>query len=160
MFEEVAINGDNHLGGWDFDNAVADWLVAEFKKDNAIDLSNDPMAMQRVIEEAEKAKCALSTSETYNINLPFITADSSGPKHLSYELTKAKLEQLITPLVDRLVQPVKTLLADAACTVDEVVLVGGSCRVPLVQQKIKELFGKEPNKNANLDTVVAEGASI
>lgn len=160
VFEVVAINGDNHLGGWDFDNAVADWLVAEFKKDNAIDLSNDPMAMQRVIEEAEKAKCALSTSETYNINLPFITADSSGPKHLSYELTKAKLEQLISPLVDRLVQPVKTLLADAACTVDEVVLVGGSCRVPLVQQKIKELFGKEPSKNANLDTVVAEGASI
>lgn len=160
VFEVVAINGDNHLGGWDFDNAVADWLVAEFKKDNAIDLSNDPMAMQRVIEEAEKAKCALSTSETYNINLPFITADSSGPKHLSYELTKAKLEQLISPLVDRLVQPVQTLLADADCSVDEVVLVGGSCRVPLVQQKIKELFGKEPSKNANLDTVVAEGASV
>lgn len=160
VFEVIGINGDNHLGGWDFDSAIADWLVSEFKKDNGIDLSKDPMAMQRIIEEAEKAKCALSTTPSYNVNLPFISADTTGPKHLSYEITKSKLEQLVSPLVDRLDAPVKALLDDAKCSVDEVVLVGGSCRMPLVQEKIKSLFGKEPNKNANLDTVVAEGAAI
>lgn len=160
VFEVVGINGDNHLGGWDLDNAVANWLVEEFKKEQGIDLSNDSMAMQRINEEAEKAKCALSNTPSYSINLPFITADATGPKHLVMDLSKAKLEQLITPLIDRLNAPVKALLADTGVTVDEVVLVGGSCRVPLFQQKIKELFGKEPNKNANLDTVVAEGASI
>lgn len=160
VFEVIGINGDNHLGGWDFDSAIADWLVSEFKKDNGIDLSKDPMAMQRIIEEAEKAKCALSTTPSYNVNLPFISADSTGPKHLSYEITKSKLEQLVSPLVDRLDAPVKALLDDAKCSVDEVVLVGGSCRMPLVQEKIKSLFGKEPSKNANLDTVVAEGAAI
>lgn len=160
VFEVVGINGDNHLGGWDLDTAVANWMIEEFKKDQGIDLSKDPMAMQRITEEAEKAKCALSTTPTYNINLPFITADATGPKHMVFELSKAKLEQLITPLVDRLDAPVKALLADANVTVDEVVLVGGSCRVPLIQEKIKTVFGKDPNKNANLDTVVAEGASI
>ena len=160
VFEVIGINGDNHLGGWDYDEAVAAWLVSEFKKDTGIDLSNDAMAMQRIIEEAEKAKCALSTTLTYNINLPFITADASGPKHMAYELSKAKFEQLVAPLVDRLAKPVNDLLADAKCSIDEVVLVGGSCRMPLIQDKIKELFGKEPSKNANLDTVVAEGAAI
>ncbi len=160
VFEVIGINGDNHLGGWDFDNAVAQWMITEFKKDYGIDLSTDPMAMQRIEEEAEKAKCALSNSPSYNINLPFITADSSGPKHLTLDLTQAKLEQLIQPLIDRLDKPVHDLLTDANITVDEVVLVGGSCRSPLVQKKIESLFGKPVNKNANLDTVVAEGASI
>ena len=160
VFEVIGINGDNHLGGWDLDNAVARWMISEFKSTTGIDLSNDPMAMQRIEEEAEKAKCALSTTLTYAINLPFITADATGPKHLTMELSKAKLESLIQPLVDRLDKPIHDLLADANVSVDEVVLVGGSCRVPLIQQKIKNAFGKEPNKNANLDTVVAEGASI
>jgi len=160
VFEVIGINGDNHLGGWDLDNAVAKWMISEFKNETGIDLSNDPMAMQRIEEEAEKAKCALSTTLTYAISLPFITADANGPKHLSLELTKAKLEALIQPLVDRLDKPIHDLLMDANVTVDEVVLVGGSCRVPLIQQKVKSAFGKEPNKNANLDTVVAEGASI
>lgn len=160
VFEVIGINGDNHLGGWDLDNAVARWMISEFKSTTGIDLSNDPMAMQRIEEEAEKAKCALSTTLTYAINLPFITADATGPKHLTMELSKAKLESLIQPLVDRLDKPIHNLLADANVSVDEVVLVGGSCRVPLIQQKIKNAFSKEPNKNANLDTVVAEGASI
>lgn len=160
VFEVIGINGDNHLGGWDLDNAVARWMISEFKSSTGIDLSNDPMAMQRIEEEAEKAKCALSTTLTYAINLPFITADATGPKHLTMELSKAKLESLIQPLVDHLDKPIHDLLADANVSVDEVVLVGGSCRVPLIQQKIKSAFSKEPNKNANLDTVVAEGASI
>ncbi len=160
VFEVVAINGDNHLGGWDFDNAIAKWIVDEFKKLETIDLSNDSMAMQRIIEEAEKAKCALSTTPTYNINLPFITADTTGPKHLTLELTKSKFEQIVSEIVDRLNAPVAELLKDANCNIDEVVLVGGSCRMPLIQEKIKQLFSKEPSKNANLDTVVAEGAAI
>lgn len=160
VFEVLAINGDNHLGGWDLDNAVAKWMVDEFKKANGIDLSNDPMAMQRINEEAEKAKCALSNTTSYSISLPFITANASGPIHLQLELNRAKLEQLIQPLVDRLEKPIAEILKDAGCTVDEVVLVGGSCRVPLIQQKIAKCFGKEPNKNANLDTVVCEGAAI
>ena len=160
LFEVIGINGDNHLGGWDLDNAVADWIVNEFLKDTGIDIGNDPMAMQRIQEEAEKAKCALSTALTYDISLPFITADASGPKHLQMTLTQAKLEQLIQPLVDRLEKPVRDLLADIGSQVDEVVLVGGSCRVPLIQKKIAQLFGREPSKNANLDTVVAEGAAI
>lgn len=160
VFEVLAINGDNHLGGWDLDNAVAKWMVDEFKKTNGIDLSNDPMAMQRINEEAEKAKCALSNTTSYSISLPFITANASGPIHLQLELNRAKLEQLIQPLVDRLEAPIAGILKDASCTVDEVVLVGGSCRVPLIQQKIAKCFGKEPSKNANLDTVVCEGAAI
>lgn len=160
VFEVLAINGDNHLGGWDLDNAVAKWMVDEFKKANGIDLSNDPMAMQRINEEAEKAKCALSNTTSYSISLPFITANANGPIHLQLDLNRAKLEQLIQPLVDRLEAPVTEILKDAGCTVDEVVLVGGSCRVPLIQQKIAKCFGKEPSKNANLDTVVCEGAAI
>jgi len=160
VFEVIGINGDNHLGGWDFDNAIAKWMCEEFKRDSGIDISGDPMAMQRIEEEAEKAKCALSTTLSYTINLPFITADATGPKHLTLELTKAKLEALIQPLVDRLDAPIKALLSDTGVSVDEVVLVGGSCRVPLVQKKIETAFNKAPNKNANLDTVVAEGAAI
>lgn len=160
VFEVIGIQGLNHFGGWDVDNIIAEWIVEEFKKDSGIDIGNDPMAMQRIEEEAEKAKCALSNTQTYNINLPFITADSNGPKHLSLELSRAKLEILMKPVIDQIEKPVKDLLSDANVTVDDVVLVGGSCRIPLLQQKIKELFNKEPNKNANLDTVVAEGASI
>lgn len=160
VFEVIGINGDNHLGGWDFDNAIAQWMIAKFKEEQGIDLSKDPMAMQRIEEEAEKAKCALSNTAVYNINLPFISADATGPKHLTMDLTQAKLEQLIQPLVDRLDKPVHDLLADANTEVDEVVLVGGSCRSPVVQKKIETLFNKHVNKNANLDTVVAEGAAI
>lgn len=160
VFEVLAINGDNRLGGWDLDRAVADWLVSEFKKAEGIDISGDSMAMQRVNEEAEKAKCALSTSLTYTVNLPFITADATGPKHLSIELTRARLEQLVAPLIDRLEKPVKQVLADAGGRVDDVVLVGGSCRSPLIQKRLEQLFGRTPEKNANLDTVVAEGAAI
>ena len=160
VFEVVGINGDNHLGGWDFDNAVATWAIGEFKKETGIDLGSDPMAMQRIEEEAEKAKCALSTSESYSINLPFITADATGPKHMQLELRRATFEQLARPLADRLDKPVRALLADAGVAADEVVLVGGSCRMPLIQEKVAELFGKAPNKNADLDSVVAEGAAI
>lgn len=160
VFEVLAINGDNHLGGWDFNNAVAQWLISEFKEKTGVDLSADPMAMQRINEEAEKAKCALSTSLTYSISLPFISMNASGPLHLETELSRAKLEALVEPLVSRLAKPVTEVLKDAGCRVDEVVLVGGSCRMPLIQRKIAELFGTEPSKNANLDTVVAEGAAI
>lgn len=160
VFEVISINGSNHLGGWDLDVKISEWIVDEFKKESGIDLSLDSMAMQRINEEAEKAKCALSTTLSYNINLPFITADAAGPKHLMLELTKAQLEKLITPVIDRLDLPIKELLSDANVIIDEVVLVGGSCRVPLIQEKIKTLFNKEPSKNANLDTVVAEGAAI
>ena len=160
VFEVLAINGDNHLGGWDFDHTISQWMVDEFKKANGIDLSNDPMAMQRINEEAEKAKCALSTSTSYSISLPFITANADGPLHLAIDLNRAKLEQLIQPLVDRLDTPIANVLKDAGCAIDEVVLVGGSCRIPLIQEKIKKCFGKEPSKGANLDTVVCEGAAI
>ena len=160
VFEVVSINGSNHLGGWDLDVKISKWMVDEFKKETGIDLSLDSMAMQRINEEAEKAKCALSTTLSYNINLPFITADATGPKHLMLELTKAQFEKLITPVIDRLDLPIKELLSDANVIIDDVVLVGGSCRVSLIQEKIKTLFNKEPSKNANLDTVVAEGAAI
>lgn len=160
VFEVVGIQGDNHLGGWDFDMAIAEWVVDEFRKDTGIDLIGDPMAMQRITEESEKAKIALSTTPTYNINLPFITADANGPKHLAMDITRAKFEQLIDPIVARLEKPIKDLISETGGEVDDVVLVGGSCRVPLVQEKIKELFGKEPSKSANLDCVVAEGAAI
>lgn len=160
VFEVLAINGLNDFGGWDIDRAVSDWIVEEFKKTNGIDLSNDNMAMQRINEEAEKAKCALSTTLTYSISLPFITANANGPLHLAMELTKAKLEQLIQPLVDRLDAPIAEILKDANCSIDTVVLVGGSCRVPLIQEKIKKCFGKDLDKSANLDTSVCEGAAI
>ncbi len=163
VFEVKATNGDTHLGGDDFDHRVIEWLVAEFKKEQAIDLSKDPIALQRLKEAAERAKCELSTAMQTDINLPFITADASGPKHLNVKLTRAKLEQLIDELVERTVGPCKRALADAGVTaadIDEVILVGGSTRIPMVQRKVKELFGKDPHMGVNPDEVVAVGAAI
>jgi molecular chaperone DnaK len=161
VFEVLATNGDTHLGGDDLDQTVIDWLVAEFKKDSGIDLSQDPMALQRLKEAAEKAKCELSSAQQTDINLPFITADASGPQHLNVSLTRAKLEQLVGDLVNRTVGPVKSCLEDAGLSsVDEGILVGGSTRMPLVQEKAEELFGKAPHKGINPDEVVAVGAAI
>ncbi len=163
QFEVKSTNGDTHLGGDDFDERVMDWLVAEFKKDQAIDLSKDPMAIQRLKEAAEKAKMELSSTMSTDINLPFITADQSGPKHLNYSLTRAKFEQLVDDLIQRTLEPMKLALKDAGLQpneVDEVILVGGSTRIPKIQQVVKDFFGKEPNKGVNPDEVVAVGAAI
>lgn len=163
VFEVKATNGDTHLGGDDFDQRVIEWLVAEFKKQEGIDLTKDRMALQRLKESAEKAKCELSTSLTTEINLPFITADASGPKHLLMTLTRAKLEQLVGDLVERTVGPCEQALRDAGIKtsdIDEVVLVGGQTRMPAVQEKVRKLFGKEPHKGVNPDEVVAVGAAI
>ena len=163
VFEVKATNGDTHLGGDDFDQRVMDWMAQEFKKDNGIDLSKDPMAVQRLKEAAEKAKCELSSQQQSEINLPFITADASGPKHLAMTLTRAKLEQLVDDLVGRTVRPVENCLRDAktdASKVDEVVLVGGMTRMPKVQQLTQKMFSKEPHKGVNPDEVVAVGAGI
>jgi len=163
QFEVKSTNGDSHLGGDDFDQRVMDWLVAEFKRDQAIDLSKDPMAIQRLKEAAEKAKMELSSANSTDINLPFITADQSGPKHLNYSLTRAKFEQLVDDLIQRTLEPMKQALKDAGMQpseVDEVILVGGSTRIPKIQQVVKEFFGKEPNKGVNPDEVVAVGAAI
>jgi molecular chaperone DnaK len=163
VVEVKSTNGDTHLGGDNLDQRVIEYLVAEFKKDQAIDLSKDPMAMQRLREAAEKAKIELSSAMQTDINLPFITADQSGPKHLNIKLTRAKFEQLIADLVDRSLEPCRVALQDAGLStaqIDEVVLVGGSTRIPLVQQKVKEFFGKEPHKGVNPDEVVAVGAAI
>ena len=162
-FHVKSTSGDTHLGGDDFDQKVINWLVGEFKKDQGIDLSQDKMALQRLREAAEKAKCELSTVQQTEVNLPFITADASGPKHLNITLTRAKLEQLVMELVEKTLGPCKQALADATKTVeqvDEVVLVGGQTRMPLVQQKVKEFFGKEPHRGVNPDEVVATGAAI
>ena len=163
VVEVKATNGDTHLGGDNFDQRIIDWLVSEFKREQGIDLSRDPMAMQRLKEAGEKAKCELSTVVETEINLPFITADASGPKHLLMKLTRAKFEQMVEDLVERSVDPCKQALRDANLTpsdIDEVVLVGGSTRVPLVQQVVKRLFNKEPNKSVNPDEVVAVGAAV
>jgi molecular chaperone DnaK len=163
VVEVKATNGDTHLGGDNFDQRIIDWLVSEFKREQGIDLSRDPMAMQRLKEAGEKAKCELSTVAETDINLPFITADASGPKHLLMKLTRAKFEQMIEDLVERSVEPCKQALRDSGLTpsdIDEVVLVGGSTRVPLVQQVVKRLFNKEPNKSVNPDEVVAVGAAV
>jgi molecular chaperone DnaK len=163
VFEVKSTNGDTHLGGDDFDQRVIEWLVAEFKRDQGIDLSKDPMALQRLKEAAEKAKCELSTVMQTEINLPFITADQSGPKHLNLTLTRAKLEQLVDDLVRRTLEPMKKALADASLQpsgVDEVILVGGQTRMPKVQEVVKEFFGREPHKGVNPDEVVAIGAAI
>jgi molecular chaperone DnaK len=163
VVEVKATNGDTHLGGDNLDQRVIDYLIEEFKKDQGLDLRNDPMAVQRLREAAEKAKIELSSAQSSDINLPYITADQSGPKHLVLKLTRAKFEQLIDDLVDRSLEPCKRALADAGLKpseIDEVVLVGGSTRVPLVQKKVKELFGKEPNQTVNPDEVVAVGAAI
>ena len=163
VFEVKATNGDTHLGGDDFDNAVMDWLLAEFKKDNGIDLAADPMAKQRLKEAAEKAKCELSSSQQTEINLPFITADASGPKHLNLTLTRAKLEQLVSPFIERSVGPVKACLKDSGIAtpeINEAILVGGMTRMPKVQEMARTLFDREPNKSVNPDEVVAVGAAI
>jgi molecular chaperone DnaK len=163
VFEVKATSGDNHLGGDNFDKAIVDWLVAEFKKSQGIDLSQDRMALQRLYEAAEKAKVELSTTQETQINLPFVTADQSGPKHLDMRLSRAKLVELTSDLVDRTVGPTKQALEDAGVTgadIDHVVLVGGMTRMPAVQDKVKELVGKDPHLGVNPDEVVAVGAAI
>lgn len=163
QFEVLATNGDTFLGGEDFDLALIEYLVAEFKKDSGIDLHSDPLALQRLKEAAEKAKIELSSSQQTDVNLPYITADNTGPKHLNIKLTRAKLESLVEKLVERTIPPLKTALKDAGLTVakvDEVIMVGGQTRMPLVQQKVAEFFGKEPRKDVNPDEAVAIGASI
>jgi molecular chaperone DnaK len=163
VFEVKSTNGDTHLGGDNFDQRVIDWLVTNFKNDQGIDLSQDRMALQRLREAAEKAKIELSSAQTTDINLPFITADASGPKHLQYNLTRAKFEQLIGDLVENTKNPCITALKDAgvsASEIDEVILVGGSIRIPAVQALVKELFGREPHRGVNPDEVVAMGAAI
>ena len=163
VFEVKATNGDTHLGGDDFDQRIMDWLVAEFKKENGIDLSKDPMALQRLKEAAEKAKCELSSAQSTDINLPFITADASGPKHLNVALSRAKLEQLVGDLIDRSMAPVENCLRDSGLSksqIDEVILVGGMTRMPRVQQEVERQLGKEPHKGVNPDEVVAVGAAI
>ena len=163
VFEVKSTNGDTHLGGDDFDQKVIDWLVDEFKKDQGIDLSQDPMALQRLKEAAEKAKMELSTTQQTEINLPFVTADQSGPKHLNMTLTRAKFEQLVDDLVQRTMAPMEKALADAklkTSEIDEVILVGGSTRIPKIQDIVKGFFGQEPNRGVNPDEVVAIGAAI
>ena len=163
VVEVKATNGDTHLGGDNLDQEVIDWIVGEFKRGEGIDLGRDPMALQRLKEAAEKAKMELSTVVETEINLPFITADASGPKHLQKKLTRARFEQLVEPLLQRTVEPVKRALRDAGLQpsqIDEVVLVGGSTRVPRVQAIVKELFGREPHRGVNPDEVVAIGASV
>ncbi len=162
-FQVKATNGDTFLGGDDFDNTLIDFLVGEFKRDSGIDISQDRMALQRLKEAAEKAKIELSSAASTEINLPFITADASGPKHMVLTLTRAKFEQLVMPLVEKTLEPVAQALKDAgvqASAVDEVVLVGGMTRMPLVQQRVKEFFGKQPHQGVNPDEVVAIGAAI
>jgi molecular chaperone DnaK len=163
VFEVKSTNGDTHLGGEDFDQRVMDFLVAEFKKDQGIDLRSDKMALQRLKEAAEKAKMELSTTLETDINLPFVTADASGPKHMNIKLSRAKLESLVEELINKVVGPCQTAIKDANLTtkdIDEVILVGGMTRMPRVQQKVKEIFGKEPHKGVNPDEVVAVGAAI
>ena len=163
VFEVLSTNGNTHLGGDDFDQVIIDWLVDEFKKDEGIDLKNDPMAMQRLKDAAEKAKIELSSSMTTEINLPYISAVDGVPKHLVKNLTRAKFEQLSHNLIEKHVEPCKKALADAKLDVkdiDEVILVGGTTRIPAIQNKVKEIFGKEPSKGVNPDEAVAMGASI
>ena len=163
VFEVKSTNGDTHLGGDDFDERIINWLVEEFKKDQGIDLRKDRMALQRLKEAAEKAKCELSTTLETEVNLPFVTADASGPKHLSMKLTRSKLEQLTDDLIQQTIGPCRQALKDAGLdpgAIDEVVLVGGQTRMPKVQQIVKEFFGKEPHKGVNPDEVVAIGAAI
>ena len=163
VFEVKSTNGDTHLGGDDFDQRVIDWLVTEFKRDQGIDLSKDPMALQRLKEAAEKAKMELSSTQQTDINLPFITADQSGPKHLNYTLTRAKFEQLVDDLIQRTIPPMQQALKDAGLdpkAIDEVILVGGSTRIPKIQEIVQSFFGQEPNRSVNPDEVVAIGAAI
>src|SRR5438128_9480125 len=163
VFEVKATNGDTFLGGDDFDQRIIDWIVDEFKKDQGIDLRQDRMALQRLKEAAEKAKIELSSTQSTEINLPFITADASGPKHLSLNLTRSKLEQLVGDLIERTRGPVQQPIKDAGITardIDEVVLVGGQTRMPAIQEMVKQVFSKEPHKGANPDEVMAIGGAI
>ena len=163
VFEVKSTNGDTHLGGDDFDERLIEWLITEFKRDQGIDLSKDPMALQRLKEAAEKAKMELSSTAQTDINLPFITADQSGPKHLNLSLTRAKFEQLCDDLIKRVIPPMQQALKDAnlkPTEIDEIILVGGSTRIPKIQEIVKEFFGKEPNRSVNPDEVVAIGAAI
>jgi molecular chaperone DnaK len=163
VVEVKSTNGDTHLGGDNIDQRIIDWLVQEFKKETGVDVSKDQMALQRLKEAAEKAKIELSTVLETEINLPFLTADASGPKHMNVKLTRARLEQMVADILDRAIGPCKQALADAGVTpaqIDEVVLVGGSTRMPKVQQQVRDLFGKEPNKSVNPDEVVAVGAAV
>jgi molecular chaperone DnaK len=163
VVEVKATNGDTHLGGDNLDQLVIEYLVSEFKRDQGVDLMKDPMAVQRLREAAEKAKVELSSAQATDINLPYITADQSGPKHLTMKLSRAKFEQLVDAAVSRTMEPCRKALADSgikAAEIDEVILVGGSTRIPLVQQKVKELFGKDPNQSVNPDEVVAIGAAV
>lgn len=162
-FQVKSTAGDTHLGGDDFDQRIMDWLADEFRRDQGIDLRNDKMAMQRLKEAAEKSKIELSTVQSTDVNLPFITADASGPKHLNITLSRSKLEQLVMDLVEKTLGPCRQAISDSgksAAQIDEVILIGGQTRMPLVQQKVKELFGKEPNKGVNPDEVVSVGAAI
>ncbi|MDF7788226.1 molecular chaperone DnaK [Pantoea stewartii] len=162
-FEVLATNGDTHLGGEDFDSRLINYLVAEFKKDQGIDLHNDPLAMQRLKEAAEKAKIELSSAQQTDVNLPYITADATGPKHLNIKVTRSKLESLVEDLVARSIEPLKVALHDAGLSVsdiNDVILVGGQTRMPLVQAKVTEFFGKEPRKDVNPDEAVAVGAAV
>ena len=163
VFEVKSTNGDTHLGGDDFDQKIIDWISSEFKKSDGIDLKKDPMAVQRLKEAAENAKKELSSSKQTDINLPFVTADSSGPKHLNLNLTRAKFEDLVSDLINRVIKPCKNAIKDSgfsASEIDEVILVGGSSRIPAIREKVKEIFNKEPNKSVNPDEVVAIGAAI
>ncbi len=162
-FEVLATNGDTHLGGEDFDSRLINYLVEEFKKDSGVDLNNDPLALQRLKEAAEKAKIELSSAQHTEVNLPYITADATGPKHLAIKVTRAKLESLVEDLVARTLEPLKVALADSDLSlsdIDDVILVGGQTRMPLVQQKVTEFFGKEPRKDVNPDEAVAMGAAV
>ncbi len=163
LVEVLSTNGDTHLGGDDVDDIIMEWIVSEFKKDSGVDLSKDKMAIQRLREAAEKAKIELSSSQATNISLPFITADTTGPKHLDLTLSLAKFEQMISNFVDKTITPCKKALSDAnleISDIDEILLVGGSTRIPLVQQKVKEFFKKDPNKSLNPDEAVAMGAAV
>ena len=163
VVEVKSTNGDTHLGGDNFDTIILEWLITEFKKDQGIDLKNDKMALQRLKEAAEKAKIELSSAQESDINLPFITADQSGPKHLQIKLSRSKFDQMTEALVKRSIEPCKKALADAGLKtseIDEIVLVGGSTRIPAIQKAVKEFFGKEPNRTVNPDEVVAVGAAV
>ena len=163
VVQVISTNGDTHLGGDDVDNLIIDWMIAEFKKQNGVDLKNDKMALQRLKEAAEKAKIELSNVQETGINLPYVTVGSGGPMHLDMRLSRAKLEQMMTPLVERSMEPVRKALADAKKNpkdIDEIVLVGGSTRIPMVQETVKKFFGKEPHKGVNPDEVVAIGAAV
>jgi molecular chaperone DnaK len=163
VVQVISTNGDTHLGGDDVDHLIMDWLIAEFKKDTGIDVANDKMVVQRLKDAAEQAKIELSNVQETTVNLPFLTADASGPKHLQKQLTRAKLEQMIRPLIERTMEPVRKALSDAKKTpqqIDEVVLVGGSTRIPLVQEVVKKFFGKDPHRGVNPDEVVAIGAAV